>query len=1759
MPPIFFLHARTTPTQVAQSKEYQAVLLKEAYKHALTTTTSLQEKLSVETSLRATFRAKGMSASEIEKAFEETMLSPMTQHRTDIRAQANADFQRLHDAPLVLPWDVIKGDSNKREPVQKVFVEILNRSKSIWQETPEAPTDPMLFVCDYQLFYIVEILMLFNNPNFHPGGHKMLVSPGAWHKFGQGNSALVFDMCSKMMEALGITLSESKTKGRGGICWQLADYLISVGFARVVADLVKFYHRDIAAREILAGNNTLICDQRIQEMRAIFVTQSASMRVQLSALPPGDLSRSKQMLWADKLDGLVADLGVLLDGEFVPPAREEEAVPMQRNDGNDDGEGGDDGEDIGEHGDRGVRGGALRGLVALRDRVIHDFDGDDDNEEDDAALDPPLGPIRLAGLNDADIMAATGPVAPMAVELELPLSQHDINTPENQALLRRLYTIHRCEEFMRKFRDSSSEGAAGAGRMDDDDEDADESIFSESLFRVFDAVVDPVAFAVFVKELDLPHLTLYLEVSHLYTMGMDGLRNGDDEKIFHADTLFSALYCICNKFNYMPLILFCRAVRDSLDEVRRAAMNVLDHVGAVIGHLTGIDELLEMTLNLMLKQKYKHLSLDQIRVKLGNLSFINARLDEANAMSANARSELLPLRQLPVVRPTRAGRRRIALAASGAVAAAPILTADAVASEGAQVPMEQRYKASWRNIRALKKLYSTRHGDNDIAAHVNRNLIERRSQVAGAAAPRPVVMYNVDLTVKDAAVTGAERTFWETGLTVLHEAFRRVRGIFRIAGDTVVPEGEVAPICTPFGVGDEGKHIIGETDRLLTDDMQAKHLLAVEGNQTNNQILRRRLKRGDAASAAVRIAGIELSLLGCHTLVEPDKKRVTLVSHDAITAASMIFKSLRVPCSLDRLHQGFRQPHTLAASLLDSASGATHIMFHQNFLMSKRIALQGRGNGSIQLCSINVLRYILKVVVASEGSIEEILVCCHNGQRIEQMGNNCKVSSIIMPGTAVLSPVLKKMATAILSAEKKAEIMKRDEFYQYVLTHLVENFSALYREAVILERGKDVDYVDKLKRAASRTVLVIENHAQFEWSVTDVYESHSQDGHRWFAQWNEEGMLIAPGRAEDRANIDAALQSDSCDATFRIVSYAYKLLRDRQGDVQIVIVDDDAKSNVAIMMALIDDDDRQRLDGSGRGILGALDAGQIALTYWHSNLCIQYDRAWMQAVRNCEYIEDGVDRLSDRLLALAAISTLWRSDHTLSLSMFCTALKKPEFFLEGLKQSYRYSTSNRVLPGYKECFYFRDATGGISLNWKAVYSMTAFFFLKANHGTFLPELFRTVLLTPQLDDVRQPQELIETIFSTVQRFHVNDPYVPAGVYGSELFSRTVVASLYHMAEECNFRGANDLPVIVRGGGNVGVNTQFNTIEFWHNDAPVRAVVVTPNVFLLKAPGVSKLIVDGCGCVTRVCHWGCVCTRTHRLCSSMCARHAKLIPREFTRSTDVADMEAARAEFAETAKLITRRLVERRAVEFRYPGCAYYGQVPRDLADHVTEEGPDAEMDGDEEGLLTARQLTDADDDRDVVSAYEAGSCVAIFERPTSERKGKAGAKITPVARGVITARIPDKQQYEAGRVAKLTPSRKEVRVHAVEATSLDKPIPYIRGYRDQGATFREAFPTTTNFCIMVPEAYLKMDMTEETGGVGDDKESDEDEVGGGGHDSDRDDDGDGSGTAVIARRSPRLASEFTEPRTDLYHIRAGFTGLDSDDSDQEYDNDGPGI
>ena len=716
--------------------------------------------------------------------------------------------------------------------------------------------------------------------------------------------------------------------------------------------------------------------------------------------------------------------------------------------------------------------------------------------------------------------------------------------------------------------------------------------------------LDAEALNAFILKADIPWLNLYLDGSIIYNVGMDSLRSGNENGMMHTWTSLMPLYTLSNKVNYLPLALFCRAIYYGMTDEQKRVYRFLGYTGNVIGHLKGIDELLEMTLNLIIKTKYKGVGTPRIKGALGNMTLITKRVDDLVLFSSNT---TCPFLQEYCTRTTENNR---------------------VDLEAKAVVVIRKLVHSWRDSRARKDLAKWFRPPNDFRISFGKNLkslleyTESQQQLAdetGHTTDELVttrVIFNSNLLQKSPQVTEEERNYKSKSRLILNHACDRLKTQKEASDNAIIPEGDLIPVWTPYC-----HHVIGMQDKLLSDEDDLNRQVANLNNSAKNsstatRIVKRAKKGRDVQRHHDPDVNAYVMMIGAYFKQIKSTGKYVLSHLDLLQAVSMIFNDLKIPVSLTVSHSGVQSfPAILNRSKVEKnftriGNGFTHILFHQNHLMTTEVAYKGGGT-SIDTFAMHIMAYLVDTVLNNH-ILREIWIFCHDFGTIERQGNCVFVDShITHSGILPNSFVLKKNGQGHIGPKHRNIVMKREEFYQWTLTYLIHNFEDVllnYLQTPKKQKEKD-DLRSRLQERieSGQFQINFENYAHFEWSGSDeLYKTHTHTNELAVVTITNNLKTTAPNAAHRMVSklttcVNQFL-SDSSDAS-----------RESNSDkLHFCLVGDDLNIPFGVFISIVQNESTKVEEVPTW--VEELTQERLRVTYRHSNFLIKIDGRLLKAI-----------------------------------------------------------------------------------------------------------------------------------------------------------------------------------------------------------------------------------------------------------------------------------------------------------------------------------------------------------------------------------------------------------------------------------------------------------------------------------------------------------------------------------------------------------------
>jgi hypothetical protein len=167
--------------------------------------------------------------------------------------------------------------------------------------------------------------------------------------------------------------------------------------------------------------------------------------------------------------------------------------------------------------------------------------------------------------------------------------------------------------------------------------------------------VQATGFLEYLKSLDADFIPFFLKLTAIYDMGIIGMRANNTELIREVALFFQQLYTFCNKSKYLALSYLMLAISVQLNKLEAKVFYAMRTGGTIEGHLKGLDELLEATLNLLVQTKFKSRPTDAINEIIVILQDLQLRLDKIRSLLTKERCDyLIHLTKKKKVRKSRA-------------------------------------------------------------------------------------------------------------------------------------------------------------------------------------------------------------------------------------------------------------------------------------------------------------------------------------------------------------------------------------------------------------------------------------------------------------------------------------------------------------------------------------------------------------------------------------------------------------------------------------------------------------------------------------------------------------------------------------------------------------------------------------------------------------------------------------------------------------------------------------------------------------------------------------------------------------------------------------------------------------------------------------------------------------------------------------------------------------------------------------------------
>ena len=440
-------------------------------------------------------------------------------------------------------------------------------------------------------------------------------------------------------------------------------------------------------------------------------------------------------------------------------------------------------------------------------------------------------------------------------------------------------------------------------------------------------------------------------------------------------------------------------------------------------------------------------------------------------------------------------------------------------------------KHSSRNNRALRILARCYRKSNDLRAALALNYDTMNDKDLKS---REII--NSNLSKKSVLVTSEEAVYKVKCNTILRHCFERLR-VGKINSDNVaVGIDEVVKIWTPTG-----PHVLGLQDKIMSDVDELNRVRANFNNsQKSSLIISRIFNRGKKTRDIRKLLegddALFTTFIGayCKYIKTASGAKFELSNLDLLTPIALVLNSFKMPVDGNISHGGFRSfPSTLARKSVDHnfsrlVNGFTHMYIHQSHLMAQEILFKGGGT-CIHDFALHIMTYLLTLIV-DNASLNEIFISCHDYSTIETSGNRVFVDdSIVLAGLIPHTLTLKQSGKAYISPNTRKELLKREEYYQWVMSYLIINFDELFNSYLmkIKDQKEKIDIVDTLttrlvpvalpredtsvdtsgSSSITKTKCVsicIENFAVFNWSLStnaketmeaSLYVSHHHENH----------------------------------------------------------------------------------------------------------------------------------------------------------------------------------------------------------------------------------------------------------------------------------------------------------------------------------------------------------------------------------------------------------------------------------------------------------------------------------------------------------------------------------------------------------------------------------------------------------------------------------------------------------------------------------------
>lgn len=1095
----------------------------------------------------------------------------------------------------------------------------------------------------------------------------------------------------------------------------------------------------------------------------------------------------------------------------------------------------------------------------------------------------------------------------------------------------------------------------------------------------------------FINRMDVPYLDMYLDGSLMYNVGMDGLRSEGDFDNHHVWTLLTPKYTITNKVNYLPLALFCRALYYVMSKAQQRLYRKLGSTGTKVGRLDGIDESLEETMNLDVKQKHEGIPTAELIPQLGNLAVKNERRNETIMFLSNVRNAFLCV-SLP-----KKGSQTLSQYKEDSCIQSRIITVYTQVekptiesnSQDMTLTVLPRLKFSSRVGRANRFLAKWRLPNNEVRIAFSRCFDTRNDPV------HERVITNSNVTVKSPMVSSEERNSKVKMREILQHVFERLERSKLEADNQVLSEYERFQIWTPTG-----SHVIGLQDKLLSDvDEQNRVTANCNNGKKGSQQVGRLVNRGKKLREIMRtLTGDDANysvFIGAYCVYIKKTSKYVLSNLPILSPVTMILNDLRIPVALDRTHGGVLSfPISLARNKVEKdfnrmGNSFTHMLFHQSHFMNADILFQGGGT-CIHVYAEHLLCYLLDVV-RNNDKLEEIFISCHDFSRIEDSANRAFVDESIKLSNLIPFPdILKEDGNSYIGPKAKKGCLEREEYYQRIMSYMLENIDAVFVSYIngIKDVNRRKDLLGLLYNrfiksdtqdmdARSKVVKIfVENIARFTWSndQTDrVYISHEQNNDLieiiWTVRQTDTDSRRGNSNSSSSSNsrisrhpiglsptiirksfvaLDPHEISTGSDAAHLVVSKLTTLVNqhlqstEKMNAKHFCVVGEDSHILLGILLSFAQNEFMSVV--TQESWLKALTRieNPVRITYRHSNFLVKIDNRLVYAVEKYKNIDNhACQNLGDRLITIVGLIASFSNAFVPSNASFESTEKKKSSFIEGLDQVEKYMVQFRNRSNYRE-LYIVGLDGLVRV--VPIHMYLAFFMLKANKGDIYGSIldkYRLHLVHDTNDSLlMEPQQVIDKIVRDSGKFELHDCNTPPGKTGFLIKSQIIQDSVHYLAIQCHDRverSQEKLPRIVEDRNRPLNVDNFNTTEIWFDGEMWKAIILTHNVFIIRQRGLWRILVIYCLCTGHACNKLCLCHRFCRMCGALCFRTVSPLRKERKYQHVLRSVEIdAEEQYKWVSDEINVEMDNRIPVTFRHVKdsaseevCDYYGQVGED--------------------------------------------------------------------------------------------------------------------------------------------------------------------------------------------------------------------------------------